>query len=106
VSRALDKNAAYPKAFHDLKTAGIIPASGELRQVKYLNTLVEQDHRAHQTVDEARDGLLLLGDGLANTPRLRDDEHDAERTATRDRERRCERSGCAGCQAVWSGRLN
>jgi transposase-like protein len=45
VWRALDKNAAYPKAFHDLKTAGIIPASCELRQVKYRGNLVEQDHR-------------------------------------------------------------
>jgi transposase-like protein len=41
----VDKNAAYPKAFNDLKRAGIIPASCELRQVKYLNNLIEQDHR-------------------------------------------------------------
>lgn len=41
----VDKNAAYPKAFNDLKTAGIIAKSSELRQVKYLNNLIEQDHR-------------------------------------------------------------
>ena len=41
----VDKNAAYPKVFHDLKTAGLIADSCELRQVKYLNNLVEQDHR-------------------------------------------------------------
>jgi transposase-like protein len=40
-----DKNAAYPKAFKDLKEEGIIPDSCELRQVKYLNNIVEQDHR-------------------------------------------------------------
>jgi transposase, IS6 family len=41
----VDKNAAYPKAIADLKAAGILPAAVELRQVKYLNNLIEQDHR-------------------------------------------------------------
>jgi transposase, IS6 family len=41
----VDKNAAYPKAIAELKAAGILPASVELRQVKYLNNLIEQDHR-------------------------------------------------------------
>jgi transposase, IS6 family len=41
----VDKNAAYPKAFTELKAEGHIPESCELRQVKYLNNLVEQDHR-------------------------------------------------------------
>ena len=41
----VDKNAAYPKAFNELKAEGRIPNSCELRQVKYLNNLIEQDHR-------------------------------------------------------------
>jgi IS6 family transposase len=41
----VDKNAAYPKAFNELKAVGTIPTSCELRQSKYLNNLVEQDHR-------------------------------------------------------------
>ena len=41
----VDKNAAYPKAFKELKEEGAIPQACELRQVKYLNTIVEQDHR-------------------------------------------------------------
>lgn len=41
----VDKNAAYPKAFNELKAGGHLPASCELRQVKYLNNLIEQDHR-------------------------------------------------------------
>ena len=41
----VDKNAAYPKAFHELQAEGAIPDSCELRQVKYLNNIVEQDHR-------------------------------------------------------------
>ena len=41
----VDKNAAYPKALKELKAADTVPAGCELRQVKYLNNLVEQDHR-------------------------------------------------------------
>jgi len=41
----VDKNAAYPKAFRELKAEGVIPEGCELRQVKFLNNLVEQDHR-------------------------------------------------------------
>lgn len=41
----VDKNAAYPKAMADLKASGVLPEQVELRQVKYLNNLVEQDHR-------------------------------------------------------------
>jgi hypothetical protein len=41
----VDKNAAYPKAIAELKTAGVLPQHVELRQVKYLNNLIEQDHR-------------------------------------------------------------
>ena len=41
----VDKNPAYPKAFREMKAEGIMPASCALRQSKYLNNLVEQDHR-------------------------------------------------------------
>ena len=41
----VDKNAAYPKAMAALKASGTLPESVDLRQVKYLNTIVEQDHR-------------------------------------------------------------
>ncbi len=41
----VDKNAAYPKAIAELKAAGLLPERVELRQIKYLNNLVEQDHR-------------------------------------------------------------
>ncbi len=41
----VDKNAASPKAIAELKAAGILPEWIELRQVKYLNNLIEQDHR-------------------------------------------------------------
>jgi transposase, IS6 family len=41
----VDKNAAYPKAFHELKAEGGLAEGCELRQIKYLNNLIEQDHR-------------------------------------------------------------
>jgi transposase-like protein len=41
----VDKNAAYPKAFNKMKAAGVVPTPCELRQHKYRNNLVEQDHR-------------------------------------------------------------
>lgn len=41
----VDKNAAYPPAIDDLKADEQLPKTTELRQVKYLNNRVEQDHR-------------------------------------------------------------
>jgi transposase, IS6 family len=41
----VDKNAAYPKAVDTLKAYDQLPPDCELRQVKYLNNLIEQDHR-------------------------------------------------------------
>jgi transposase-like protein len=41
----VDKNAAYSKAIGELKSAGALPQHVELRQVNYLNNLIEQDHR-------------------------------------------------------------
>ena len=41
----VDKNPTYPKDFKELKAEGILPDPCELRQSKYLNNLIEQDHR-------------------------------------------------------------
>ncbi|MDV2996789.1 MAG: IS6 family transposase ISAcma1 [Chroococcidiopsis sp. SAG 2025] len=41
----VDKNAAYPPAIEELKAAKILTQSVELRQNKYLDNVVEQDHR-------------------------------------------------------------
>ena len=40
-----DKDKAYPKAIEELKESGILPDSVEHRTVKYLNNIIEQDHR-------------------------------------------------------------
>ncbi len=41
----VDKNPAYPKAIKKLKAAKKLPEIVKLRQIKYLNNIVEQDHR-------------------------------------------------------------
>jgi transposase-like protein len=42
----VDKNAAYPPAIDSLTKDKALPETTELRPVKYLNNIVEQDHRA------------------------------------------------------------
>jgi transposase, IS6 family len=41
----VDKNPAYPRAASELKRAGVLWRFSRLRQCKYLNNIVEQDHR-------------------------------------------------------------
>src|SRR5258708_27476399 len=42
----VDKNPAYPAAIRALKREGILPRRVRLRQRKYLNNIIEQDHRS------------------------------------------------------------
>lgn len=41
----VDKNSAYPIAIEQLKKEQIIPIGTQIRRGKYLNNIVEQDHR-------------------------------------------------------------
>jgi transposase-like protein len=41
----VDRNPAYPKAFDELKTDGMLAQGCDLRPIKYLNNIIEQDHR-------------------------------------------------------------
>ena len=41
----VDKNPAYPSAVEALKADGSLPPHVQLRQCKYLNNVIEQDHR-------------------------------------------------------------
>ncbi len=41
----VDKNPAYPITMHKLKEDKKMPKGIQIRQVKYLNNIVEQDHR-------------------------------------------------------------
>jgi transposase-like protein len=44
-SISVDKNAAYPEAFSASQEERIVPKDCKLRRVKYLNNVIEQDHR-------------------------------------------------------------
>jgi transposase, IS6 family len=44
-SISVDKNAAYPEAFTASQEEKIVPKDCKLRRVKYLNNVIEQDHR-------------------------------------------------------------
>jgi transposase, IS6 family len=41
----VDKNAVYPPAFEALQQEGMLPETCLLRPCKYLNNVIEQDHR-------------------------------------------------------------
>jgi IS6 family transposase len=42
---SVDKNAAYPEAFTTSQKEKVLPHDCKLRRVKYLNNIIEQDHR-------------------------------------------------------------
>jgi transposase-like protein len=42
----VDKNPAYPPAIDKLKNDKILPKNVGIRQIKYLNNILEQDHRS------------------------------------------------------------
>jgi transposase-like protein len=41
----VDQNPAYPAAIHALQQEGMLPRRVRLRQCKFLNNVLEQDHR-------------------------------------------------------------
>ena len=63
---AVDKNPAYPRAVVELKEDGELWRSCRLRQIKYLNNMVEQDHRRMKRL--TRPGLALAASGRRDEP--------------------------------------
>jgi transposase-like protein len=53
----VDKNAAYPVAMETLKGDKTLAETTELRQVKYLNNRIEQDHRTIKQITRPMMGL-------------------------------------------------
>jgi transposase-like protein len=53
----VDKNAAYPVAMETLQGDETLAETIELRQVKYLNNVVEQDHRNIKRITRAMMGF-------------------------------------------------
>ena len=44
-SISTDKHASYPEAFAASQEEKVLPSDCHLRRVKYLNNVIEQDHR-------------------------------------------------------------
>lgn len=42
----VDRNAAFPPAYRELLVEGNLPPTSKLRRVKYLNNVVENDHKS------------------------------------------------------------
>jgi transposase, IS6 family len=57
----VDKNAAYPKALKELKSEELMPDACELRQSKYLNNLIKQDHRFMKRLVKLGMGFFSVG---------------------------------------------
>src|SRR5205085_1007352 len=51
---SVDQNAAYPEAFTSSQDEKILPLDCKLRRVKYLNNVIEQDHRFIKKKSEHR----------------------------------------------------
>jgi transposase-like protein len=60
----VDKNAAYPVAVEALKADETLAAETELRQSKYMNNIIEQDHRHIKRLTKP-----MMGFGSFNTAR-------------------------------------
>lgn len=60
----VDKNAAYPVAIEALKADETLAAETELRQSKYMNNIIEQDHRNIKRLTKP-----MMGFGSFNTAR-------------------------------------
>ena len=81
----VDKNPAYPKAAAEMKRAGDLWRFSRLRQCKYLNNIVEQDHRRIKRLVRPGLGFRQLANGATNAGRLRGDGDDQERSGSRHR---------------------
>jgi transposase, IS6 family len=102
----VDKNAAYPKALAELKAAGILPESVELRQVKYLKNLIEQDHRFIKCRVKPGMGFFSV-ETAGRTLQGYEAMHMIRKgTDARGEQRRCYWAGGLHRHPVWSGGLS
>jgi IS6 family transposase len=66
----VDKNAAYPPAFESLQQEKTLSENCQLRQCKYLNNIVEQDHRVIKRRVNPGVGVWSVCHGTADYPRV------------------------------------
>src|SRR4030088_3130326 len=101
----VDKNPTYPAAMDAMKADGTIPRRVVLRQCKYLNNVIEQDHRTVKKASLAGQGLWILSQCVADVAGNRDSEHDPGGTRGMAGQRRCGRPSSLHRRAVRTRRL-
>jgi transposase-like protein len=74
----VDGNPSYPKVIAELKKTGEWGRRCHCRPVRYLNNIVEQDHRAIKTTRAGKSGLPIVSGSGENDPGLGDGEHDPQ----------------------------
>src|SRR3954471_10928410 len=92
----VDRNPAYPRAIEELKSTRELGRRCRCRPVRYLNNVVEQDHRAIKRRVRAMPRVPVVSLGVANDPGCRNREHDSQRTD----------SLAAEGRHPWSGRIH
>ena len=73
-----DKHASYPEAFAASVKEKVLPSDCKLRRVKYLNNIIEQDHRAVRKRWRSVSVLPHFLRCRANAGGCRVDAHDEE----------------------------
>ena len=76
----VDRNPSYPKSIAELKQTGDLGRRCRCRPVRYLNNIVEQDHRAIKLRLRACQDSDILSRRMANASGNRNDEHDTQGT--------------------------
>ena len=72
----VDKNPAYPIAVEELRKEKNMPSGMQLRQKKYLNNIVEQDHRFIKKRVRSMLGLKSFRTATLHTEWYRSDAYD------------------------------
>lgn len=103
----VDKSPAYPAAVEALKAEGSVPRRVVLRQCKYLNNVIEQDHWTVKKRVWLAKGYGSVSERVADTAGNRNGEHDQEGSSEMAGQRRRDRPGAFHRRAVrTSCRLN
>jgi len=98
----VDKNAAYPVAIKTLKGDETLAAETELRQSKYLNNVIEQEHRNIKRLTKPMMGFGSFNTARAFLERDRSHEYDSQRTSVRNQSRGQCKSSEVERKTLWS----
>jgi transposase-like protein len=101
----VDQNRVYPAAVEELKVGGTLRRRCRVRQCKYLNNVVEQDHRVSKKRVWLAKGIPIVFDCVADVIGNRGGPHDSEGASQVGGQRRPTRAIAVYRRAVWAGDL-